>query len=348
MIVSATRTPVPGEVAGADANSLGNAELTTLQPIAAADAIRVLPGAVINTSGQHGGLASLFVRGGASTYNKVIVDGVAIDNPGLTFDFGTLPLTEADRLEFVRGAQSTLYGSDAMTSVIQVWTRTGSTPSSRASPRRRWRKLRYRQRQRIALRRVSPLRLQLLRQPVQHQRPGRQRCVLQFASGRERRRGHHRTGRAARPRPSLQQLHRSSRRMEIQWRSLSSNPNPSEWSHQNNLLGSVELAIGAPSGWQHRLTAFDSLYRYTDTNLNSDSLDLRLLSRSLRHPRQSRRLRISGRLFRAHLGPHHLRLSPRKRNRLSSTIGISRPKPPASALITKPISSSSSRSAASR
>ena len=51
-----------------------------------------------------------------------------INEPGGTFDFGTLPLDQADRMEFVRGAQSTLYGSDAMTSVVQVWTRAGSTP----------------------------------------------------------------------------------------------------------------------------------------------------------------------------------------------------------------------------
>ena len=99
-----------------------------MQPVAADDAVRFLPGAVVNTAGQRGGLSSLFVRGGESTYNKVIVDGVTINEPGGTFDFGTLPLTEADRMEFLRGAQSTLYGSDAMTSVVQVWTRTGSTP----------------------------------------------------------------------------------------------------------------------------------------------------------------------------------------------------------------------------
>ena len=101
---------------------------TVCNPVAADDAIRFLPGAVINTAGQRGGLSSLFVRGGDSTYNKVIVDGVTINEPGGTFDFGTLPLTEANRMEFVRGAQSTLYGSDAMTSVVQVLTRTGSTP----------------------------------------------------------------------------------------------------------------------------------------------------------------------------------------------------------------------------
>src|ERR1022692_4588224 len=127
VVVTTTRTPVPSEAAGADVESLSSQQLEVMQPIAADDALRFLPGAVVNTAGQRGGISSLFVRGGESTYNKVIVDGVAIDNPGETFDFGTLSLAQADRVEFVRGAQSTLYGSDAMTSVVQVWTRTGNT-----------------------------------------------------------------------------------------------------------------------------------------------------------------------------------------------------------------------------
>src|ERR1017187_1606594 len=128
VVVTATRTPGPSQAAGAQVDSLSSQQLEVMQPIAADDALRFLPGAVVNTAGQRGGISSLFVRGGESTYNKVIVDGVAIDNPGETFDFGTLSLAQADRLEFVRGAQSTLYGSDAMTSVVQVWTRTGNTP----------------------------------------------------------------------------------------------------------------------------------------------------------------------------------------------------------------------------
>ena len=67
------------------------------------------------------------MRGGDSRYNKVIVDGVAVNDPGGTFDFGVVPMYQVDRLEFVRGAESTLYGSDAMTSVIQTWTATGTT-----------------------------------------------------------------------------------------------------------------------------------------------------------------------------------------------------------------------------
>ena len=98
-----------------------------MRPVAADDALHFLPGAIVATTGQRGGLSSVSVRGGDSTYNKVVVDDVPVNDPGETLDFGVLPLEGADRLEFVRGAQSTLYGSDAMTSVVQVFTRTGST-----------------------------------------------------------------------------------------------------------------------------------------------------------------------------------------------------------------------------
>jgi vitamin B12 transporter len=127
VVVTATRYPALESEGGASVATLASGQLETMQPVAANDALRFLPGAVIETAGQRGGLSSLFVRGGDSRYNKVIVDGVPINEPGGTFDFGVLPLQEADRLEFLRGAQSTLYGSDAMTSVVQVFTGTGST-----------------------------------------------------------------------------------------------------------------------------------------------------------------------------------------------------------------------------
>ncbi len=127
VVVSGTRSPVPEEEAGANVSTLDSDRLQLMHPVAAGDAVRFLPGAVVNTNGRRGGLTSLFVRGGDSRYNKVIVDGVPITDPGGTFDFGVVPLQQVDRLELLRGAQSTLYGSDAMTSVVQVWTRVGST-----------------------------------------------------------------------------------------------------------------------------------------------------------------------------------------------------------------------------
>jgi vitamin B12 transporter len=47
-------------------------------------------------------------------------------------------------------------------------------------------------------------------------------------------------------------------------------PDPGEWSQLNSLLGSVELAVAAPSGWQHRFTGFDYIYRYNEVNVNGD------------------------------------------------------------------------------
>lgn len=125
--VTATRTPVPSDETGAAVASLHQGQLQTMQPVEEADAVRFLPGAVVNDAGRRGGLASLFVRGGDSRYNKVLIDGVVVNDPGGTFDFGVVPMAAVDRLEFMRGANSTLYGSDAMTSVVQMWSATGTT-----------------------------------------------------------------------------------------------------------------------------------------------------------------------------------------------------------------------------
>lgn len=127
VVVTAAGTPLPAAETGSAVMLLDATRLELMQPYAASDALRFLPGAVVNTAGRRGGLSSLFVRGGESRYNKVIVDGVPINEPGGTFDFGVVPLQEAERLEFVRGAESTLYGSDAMTSVVQLWSATGRT-----------------------------------------------------------------------------------------------------------------------------------------------------------------------------------------------------------------------------
>jgi vitamin B12 transporter len=127
VVVSASRTPMPEDEGGAQTASLNEAQIQLLNPTATVDALRFLPGVVIGQSGRTGSLSSLFVRGGESRYNKVIIDGVTVNEDGGTFDFGVVPMQEMNRLELVRGADSTLYGSDAMTSVVQTWTASGST-----------------------------------------------------------------------------------------------------------------------------------------------------------------------------------------------------------------------------
>lgn len=129
VVVTATATPLPADQAGAPVEMVDSAELKNRQPVDAADAIRYLPGAIVNVAGRRGGLGSLFVRGGDSRYNKIIIDGVPVDESGGTFDFGVVPVIGADRFEFVRGPESVLYGSDALTSVVQMFSATGASPT---------------------------------------------------------------------------------------------------------------------------------------------------------------------------------------------------------------------------
>ncbi len=279
VVVTATRTPVPGQTAGADVDALNSAQLETMQPIAADDAMRFLPGAVVNTAGQRGGISSLFVRGGESTYNKVIVDGVAIDTPGQTFDFGTLSLTQADRLEFVRGAQSTLYGSDAMTSVVQVWTRSGTTrvPELRfgadggnfgtangyASVAGAYRRFDYN---------VFGSQFNTNGQGVNDAYAdslvGSNVGVVLSNKAALRVRMRHSNSHTGVP--GEWNFNGYDPLVNVNGVILPLQPDPGESSRLNSLLGSVELTVAAPSGWQHRFTGFDYLYRYSDVNVNGD------------------------------------------------------------------------------
>jgi outer membrane cobalamin receptor len=64
----------------------------------------------------------VYVRGGESNYNKVLLDGIPLNEPGGTFNFNNVSSENLERIEIVRGAQSALFGSDAMSSVIHLVT----------------------------------------------------------------------------------------------------------------------------------------------------------------------------------------------------------------------------------
>ena len=127
VVVSATATPATVEQSATSVDFLSAEQLTLLNPVSAGDALSYMPGAIVNSAGRRGGLSSLFVRGGESDYNKVLIDGVPVNDPGGVFDFGVVPMNNIERLEMVRGPESTIYGSDAMTSTVQLWTATGDT-----------------------------------------------------------------------------------------------------------------------------------------------------------------------------------------------------------------------------
>jgi outer membrane cobalamin receptor len=91
------------------------------------DLLRSLPGVQVTQPGGGGGVASVFLRGGEPNFTVVFVDGVKVNDPnntrGGSFDFATLTLGDVERVELVRGPQSAVYGSDALSGVINVITR---------------------------------------------------------------------------------------------------------------------------------------------------------------------------------------------------------------------------------
>jgi vitamin B12 transporter len=125
VVVTATRLPMAADALAAAVTVIRGADLRAAGVRTVADALRQTPAAAVVESGSFGSLTSLFLRGGESDYVKVLVDGVPQNLPGGSFDWSGLTTDNVERIEIVRGPASVLYGSDAVTGVIQVFTRTG-------------------------------------------------------------------------------------------------------------------------------------------------------------------------------------------------------------------------------
>lgn len=126
LVTTASRLPVRAGALASTHTVLTGEELRERGITLLLDALRDVPGLVTVQSGSHGAATSLFLRGGESDYVKVLVDGVTMNSPGGAFNFANLSLENVDRIEVVRGPASVLHGADAMTGVVQVFTRAGA------------------------------------------------------------------------------------------------------------------------------------------------------------------------------------------------------------------------------
>ncbi|MBB5066125.1 TonB-dependent receptor plug domain-containing protein [Granulicella mallensis] len=123
--VAATGIPTPLPQLTAPVSVIQGETLDTR--LGVVDEMRQIPGAFLVQTGQTGGVTSLFLRGGNSTANLVMIDGVPADDVGGTFDFGTVSSTAVGRMELLRGPDSAMYGTDAGSSVISIETPRGTT-----------------------------------------------------------------------------------------------------------------------------------------------------------------------------------------------------------------------------
>ncbi len=130
VVVTATRVPVAADLVASAVTVLRGADLVAQGIRTVADALQTVPGAHIVETGSFGGQTSLFMRGGESDYVKVLLDGVPLNDAGGGIDLAHLTTDNIDRIEVVRGPVSVLYGSDAVTGVIQIFTRAGENGGS--------------------------------------------------------------------------------------------------------------------------------------------------------------------------------------------------------------------------
>jgi vitamin B12 transporter len=125
VVVTATRIPTPAGKVPIAVTVLSGAQLEERGIRTVADALRSVPAASVVTTDAYGSVTSLFLRGGESNYVKVLIDGVPQNAPGGFYDFANLTTDNVERIEVVRGPASVLYGSDAVTGVVQLFTRDG-------------------------------------------------------------------------------------------------------------------------------------------------------------------------------------------------------------------------------
>ena len=121
IVVTATGRETPESEVGVSITVLTRDEIEQRHALSTVDLLRALPGIVAVRAGGVGNLTGVFVRGGESTYNKVLLDGMPLNEPGGAFNFASLSPENIERIEVLRGAHSALFGSDAMASVIHLF-----------------------------------------------------------------------------------------------------------------------------------------------------------------------------------------------------------------------------------
>ncbi|HZL97208.1 MAG TPA: TonB-dependent receptor plug domain-containing protein, partial [Terriglobales bacterium] len=119
VVVTATRIEEKVSEQASSVSVVTREEIELKRPAVAAEVMQGIPGVVVQQSGSPGNLANIRIRGGDSNGTLVMIDGFPLNGPSNgQFDISSLSLVGFDRIEVVRGAQSALYGSNAMSGVV--------------------------------------------------------------------------------------------------------------------------------------------------------------------------------------------------------------------------------------
>ena len=126
LVVYGVRLDQSATEVGSSVSVLNADEIEALGASFLLDAIATLPGVTINQNGAFGGAATVRIRGASSAQTLVIIDGVVANDPTSPsggFDFARIDPANVDRIEVLKGPQSTLWGTDAIGGVVNIITK---------------------------------------------------------------------------------------------------------------------------------------------------------------------------------------------------------------------------------
>jgi len=131
-VVTATRVEQPLTDTVADVSIIDHATIERSGASTVAEVLRQVPGMELARNGGPATTTSVFLRGAPSNFTAVFVDGVRVDSQSIDggMKWEMLPLAQVDHIEVLRGPAGAIYGSDAISGVVQIFTRKGEGPFS--------------------------------------------------------------------------------------------------------------------------------------------------------------------------------------------------------------------------
>lgn len=123
-VVTANRFAQPASSVLAPTTVVTRAEIDRWQAKSLTDVMRRLPGVDVAQNGGLGQSSSLFIRGTNSSHVLILIDGIRLNQAGISgsSDLSQIPLSLVQRIEYIRGARSAVYGSDAIGGVVNIIT----------------------------------------------------------------------------------------------------------------------------------------------------------------------------------------------------------------------------------
>lgn len=126
VVVSATRTATSSIRLASSFTLINSSDIESKQKLSVIDLLREVPGLSVTRSGGIGTMSNVFLRGANPYHTLVIMDGAVLNDPSSpsgAYDFASLCADNIEKIEIVRGPQSTLYGSDAIAGIINIFSR---------------------------------------------------------------------------------------------------------------------------------------------------------------------------------------------------------------------------------